>query len=107
MTPSLPTDYLDYMKGRKPWEGFTREGDTPGCVVLWSLDQLDEFNLDYAVEELAPGYIGFGGNGGGELLAFDISGAVFMLPMIGLAADVAIKVAGSFTELLARVETAA
>lgn len=39
------------------------------------------------------------GNGGGEIYAFDEAGAVFMLPMIGMAPDVAIKVADDFPGL--------
>jgi SMI1 / KNR4 family (SUKH-1) len=107
MTVPLPSDYLAYMRHRKPWEGFTREGSEPGYVVLWSLEQLDEFNADVEIEDYAPGFIGFGGNGAGELLAFDSSGAVFMLPMIGLAPDVAIRIADTFTELAGRLADAA
>ena len=107
MTVPLPSDYLAHMQQREPWEGFTREGTEPGYVVLWSLEQLDEFNADIEITNYAPGFIGFGGNGGGELLAFDNSGAVFMLPLIGLAPDVAIRIADTFTELVGRLESAA
>ena len=107
MSIPLPSDYLAYMQHREPWEGFTREGSEPGYVVLWSLAQIEEFNADVEIRQFAPGFIGFGGNGGGDLLAFDSSGAVFMLPMIGLAPDEAIRIANTFNELVGRLEDAA
>jgi len=43
--------------------------------------------------------VAFAGNGGGEIYAFDTVGAVFMLPMIGMEPEAAIKVADDFLEL--------
>lgn len=103
MSIRLPTDYLAYMQHREPWEGFTQEGSEPGYVVLWSLAQIGEFNVDVEIEKYAPEFIGFGGNGGGDLLAFNSDGAVFLLPMIGLAPDEAVRIANTFNELVARL----
>ena len=47
----------------------------------------------------APGFLGFGSNGGGELLAFDAAGRIVMLPMVGMSAHDAKLVAGSWSEL--------
>jgi hypothetical protein len=44
-------------------------------------------------------------NGGGELLCFDESGAVFMLPAIGMEPEVAIRIANCFEELTHRFES--
>jgi hypothetical protein len=46
----------------------------------------------------APGFLAFAGNGGGEVLAFDAIGAVYMIPLIGMEAEQAIKIADSFAE---------
>ena len=46
----------------------------------------------------APGFLAFAGNGGGEVLAFDALGAVYMIPLIGMEAEQAVKIANSFTE---------
>ena len=60
----------------KSWldEGFL-EGELsvePEWYVLWRPEELEEFNRDYQLAEYAPGFLTFGGNGGGELLAFDM-----------------------------------
>jgi hypothetical protein len=60
------------------------------------IEEIPEHNRDIDVEALAPGFIAFAGNGGGEVLTFDTSGIVYMLPMIGMASDCAIRVADNF-----------
>ena len=56
------------------------------------------------MHEFVPGFFGFGSNGGGELLAFDVRGScpwpIVMIPFIPMEVDEAIKVAGSFDELI-------
>ena len=86
----------------KSWidEGFI-EGELsvePEWYVLWHPEELEEFNLDYQLSEYAPGFLTFGGNGGGELLAVNESGEVFYMPCIGMAPDTAIKIANSLQE---------
>lgn len=56
-------------------------------------------SAELEVEAYAPGFVAFAGNGGGEIYAFDKAGAVFMLPMIGMESEAAIKVADDFLEL--------
>lgn len=46
----------------------------------------------------APGFRAFAGNGSGQVLAFDAASAVYMIPLIGMKAEQAIKVADSFAE---------
>lgn len=46
----------------------------------------------------AHGFLALAGNGNGEIIAFDAVGTVFMLPLIGMEAEQAIKVANSFSE---------
>ena len=46
----------------------------------------------------APGFLAFAGNGGGEVLVFDATGAVYTLPLIGMEPQYAIKIADSLAE---------
>jgi hypothetical protein len=102
--PPVPSEYEKFLREHKPLEGFT--SGEPEYIELWSLDELADNNADIQIQEYAPGFIAFAGNGGGEVLAFNEAGEVFMLPLIGMAPDSAIQVAGSFAELAARFEPA-
>lgn len=70
----------------------------PEWYVLWHPEEIEEFNRDYQLPECAPGFVTFGGNGGGELLVVNDEGEVFYLPAIGMAPDTAIKIASSLQE---------
>ena len=102
MLPLLPAEYTQYVAAHGAFEGFT-SGD-PGYVALWRMDEIQSNNADIAIEEYAPGFVAFAGNGGGEVLAFDALGVVYRLPMIGMAPEHAIQLANSFHELAARFE---
>jgi len=101
MNVALPNEYLSYIEGDGVSEGFTT--GLPGYFALWPLDQIKSRNHDYEVPRYAPGFIGFGSDGGGELLAFDASGAVFMLPLIGMEPQYANRIAESWNEVLLRI----
>lgn len=104
MYPPLPDSYTEFLNNRGAFEGFT-DGQ-PGYIAMWKHEELTEFNRDLSVSELAPGFIAFAGNGGGDVLAFDTAGEVFMLPMIGMESRYANRIADSFSELVARFQDA-
>ncbi|MES2018595.1 MAG: SMI1/KNR4 family protein [Pseudomonadota bacterium] len=104
LLPSIQRDYIEYIKSVGPFECLTQEDAEPGYVVLWPFDEIVKNNSDIEIEMYAPGFVAFGGNGGGELLVFDATGAVFMLPMIGMEPDCAIRIAEDFQELVSRLE---
>ena len=86
----------------KSWidEGYI-EGELsvdPEWYVLWRPEELEEINRDYELQEYAPDFISFGGNGGGELLVVNDQGEVFYIPAIGMSPDTAIKIAASLQE---------
>jgi hypothetical protein len=86
----------------KSWinEGYI-EGELsvePEWYVLWLPEELEEINRDYEIQEYAPGFITFGGNGGGELLVVNDQAEVLYIPSIGMSPDTAIKIAGSLQE---------
>lgn len=97
MTITVPADLKRFIAERGLFEGFT-SSDSPGYVELWSIDSIPEQNAEIEMHVHAPGFLAFAGNGGGEVLAFDAAGAVYVLPLIGMESEQAIKVADSFAE---------
>lgn len=97
MTIALPDDLKHFIAAKGLFEGFTCN-ETAGYVELWSIDDIPARNAEIEIDVCAPGYLAFAGNGGGEVLAFDEVGAVYMLPLIGMEPDQAIKVSDSFCE---------
>lgn len=96
----LPVEYNDYLKDG-PDAGETT--GLPGYFQLWSAEEIDELNRSYGVAEYAPGFVGFGSDGGGEMLAFDSKGAVFMIPFVGISPKDAMKIADSWSAVVARM----
>ena len=81
-------------------EGYS-EGELsvePEWYVLWKPQELEEINQDYELAQYAPGFISFGGNGGGELLVLNSSKEVFYIPSIGMDPDSAIKISDNLDE---------
>lgn len=107
MNLPIPVEYEQFLAAHGVFEGFTVGDDMPGYVALWPLAEISGNNADIEIQEHAPGYLAFAGNGGGEVLAFDATGAVYMLPLIGMEPRYAVRVANSFGDLAARFELAA
>lgn len=99
---TLPDDYVRYCASEGPNEGGLSV--EPGWFQLWSPAEVEQLNRDYHVQEFVPEFVGFGSNGGGELLAFDAAGRVFMLPFVGMSTRDARQVAGSWAEFVERIE---
>lgn len=97
MTITLPDDLKHFIAEHGLFEGFTRN-DSPGYVELWAIEDIPQQNAAIEMDVYAPGFLAFAGNGGGEVLAFDAASAVYMIPLIGMEAAQAIKVADSFAE---------
>ena len=91
----LPEEYVRYCVGFGPKEGGISV--QPLWFQLWPLTEVEQLNRDYQIAEFAPGYLGFGSNGGGELLAFDADGRVFMMPFVGMGNEHAWLVAESWS----------
>jgi len=97
MTIALPDDLKHFIAEHGLFEGFTRD-DSPGYVELWAVEDIPQENIAIEMDVYAPGFLAFAGNGGGEVFAFDIAGAVYMIPLIGMEAEQAIRIADSFAE---------
>jgi hypothetical protein len=94
----LPAEYLAYLL-----ESDGGGGDIPvqpWCMFFWKSNEVHLNNERYEVPRNAPGFYGFGTNGGGEMFAFDARQAkpcqVVILPFIPMDAKEAIQVAPDF-----------
>lgn len=102
MSIDLSSEYWDFLESDDAISEGVVDGE-PGYFALWHPDEVEELNRSLQVAELAPGFLGFGSDGGGEMLAFDAAGAVFCLPMIGMASHHARKVANSWPDFQRRI----
>ncbi|MBB1308142.1 SMI1/KNR4 family protein [Pseudoalteromonas sp. SR41-8] len=99
MVELLPIEYKEYLESSKVLYVETTLPDAD-YFDLEPLDSIEKFNTDIQIAEYAPGYVAFASNGGGEIFVFNSSGEIFILPLIGMAKDVAIKVADSWEHFL-------
>ena len=65
----LPTEYLELLRlsdgGHASLSGY------PSYVRIWSSQIAIIYNRDYEVQKFAPKFIGFGDNGGPDMVGFD------------------------------------
>jgi len=80
--------------------------ESPFACEFWPLGELDAYNSDYEVPEYAPGFLGFGTSGGGEMFAFSVDGKIVSLPFIGMAPDAAMLIAESWVEFEGKLRNA-
>jgi hypothetical protein len=93
----LPAELVAYHRSGQPIEGDLGEG-FPGWFQLWPLDQIEELNRAYEVGLEAPGFMGVGSNGGGEMIALSPSGQVVVIPFLDMKPADATVVAQSWGE---------
>lgn len=75
----------------------------PRYFEHWAVDKVDGLNRAYRIAEALPNLSPFGTNGGGELLAFDPSGQVVMVPFIPMREEDAVVVASSWTAFAQKI----
>jgi hypothetical protein len=102
----LPTDYLTYLRRGSPTFGDVTFDDFDRYFELWLESDIEPFNTEYEVPKLAPGFLAFATNAGGELYAFNEIGQVFELPCIGMDARYATLLAESWREFEDRIQNA-
>ncbi|OJW08347.1 MAG: hypothetical protein BGO49_13185 [Planctomycetales bacterium 71-10] len=97
-----PKEYLDLLEISNGGEGPLAVD--PGWFSLWTAEEVLQLNLDYQVERGAPGFVGFGSDGGPELLAFNARRGppyrVVMIPFGDIAIEEARPVAKDFASFL-------
>lgn len=72
----------------------------PFWFQLWSKEDIDEMNRNYQISDNLPNYIGFGSNGGDELLVFNSKGQIFAVPFIPMNIDEAMKISESWSDFM-------
>lgn len=96
----LPDDYTEFLRCADGGEGFI--GDK-SYLILWKLEELEEFNRDYEVADYCNGLLLFGSSGGGEAYGFDTRKAewpVVQVPFVGMDYSHVEEIAGSFNDFL-------
>lgn len=99
---SLPSDFREFLLLTNGGEGMIGEN----YVMLWSADELSQYNKSYQVSDYAPGLLLFGSDGGGEAYAFDTRtspSTVVMVPFVGMSLEDAKPVAPTFTAFLKKL----
>ena len=82
----LPQSYIEFMKEHNGGEGDI--GET--WLVLYRLEELQEVNDDYDVNEFLPNHIIIGSNGGEDLYGIDSRGRFFNVPSMMDERDVTV-----------------
>jgi hypothetical protein len=70
----LPVDFVRYLQS-----GLSRCGELPDFPLwfeIWPEEEMEQWNKEYQVQEYAPGFYGFAGDGGGEMYAFGPDGGI-------------------------------
>lgn len=98
----FPTDYLEFMQFSNGGEGDVGENS---YLILWSLSELPEINIDFSNSSLYPiffsKYFFFGRSAGPTLYAFNKQdGSIFEIPEIGIDEKVIKVIATTFTEFI-------
>lgn len=99
----LPAELVAYHRAGRPIEGDLGEG-FPGWFQLWPLEKIEELNRAYGVDVEAPGFLGVGSNGGGEMIALSPVGQVVVIPFVDMEPGEAIGVAQSWSEFETRIK---
>jgi hypothetical protein len=90
----LPEAFLKYLESDLPKEG--ELSVNPFWFQLWGKEYIVEMNNNYQIPKFLHNYIGFGSNGGNELLVFDSIGKIFTVPFIPMDANDAVKISDSW-----------
>ena len=102
MIELLPSKYKEHLESSQTLYGETTL-DNAEYFDLEPLNSIEEMNADIQINEYALGFIAFASNGGGEIFAFNSSGEIYILPLIGMSKDTAIKVADSWEHFFKNV----
>jgi len=102
----LPDEYFAFLAFSNGGEGPL--GVDPGYIVIDSAEDAASQKEKKTFEEFFPGFFMFGGNGGGELFAFDLRGSkpwpVVMIDMTNIdLKESVVRVAEDFRQLVPHI----
>jgi len=98
----LPNDFKGLLHLTNGGEGFIGEN----YLMLWSAEEIAQYNQSYQVDKYAPGLLLFGSDGGGEGYGFDsrtTPPSVVMVPFVGMDLKHARPTAPNFTAFLQKL----
>jgi hypothetical protein len=79
-----PSDYLEAFTRYRGWAGDVGKA----YLDVWNPEEIREANVNYRVEEFAPGFTIFASDGGNTAYAFErSSGNIYTFPFIGMTMD--------------------
>jgi SMI1 / KNR4 family (SUKH-1) len=101
----LPSEYLALLRSSDG--GHAHLSGYPSYVRIWPAVTAVEYNRDYEVERWVPGFIGFGDNGGPDMVGFDTRSGqpyrVFSIPFAPMEWEAAMGDMTDFTAFIQRV----
>ena len=93
----LPDGFIEFYRGANGADISSAELYT----VLWPLTDLFQLNIDYDVDEYAPGFFIFGSDGGDTAFTIEkVTGKIFEMPFIGMSPEEAVFLSDNFDEFL-------
>lgn len=101
----LPKDYKEFLKLTNGFECYL---DSNRYIVLWSAEQIAEFNEGYLVADFAPALVLIGSDGGGTGYGFDTRTepmTVCETPFVGMSPEMMHLVADNFSAFLKFLES--
>lgn len=101
----LPPLYRDLLRLSDGGDGFF--AGEMSYIRVWSAALAVDYNRDYEIARYAPGFVGFGDNGGPEIISFDTRGGepypIVAIPFVPMAWDDALPVAPDLDTMLQRL----
>jgi len=102
----LPEDYFSFLTFSDGGEGSL--AIDPGYIVIDSAEDAASQKEKKTFDEFFPGFFMFGGNGGGELFAFDVRGPmpwpIVMIDMTNIdLKESVVRIAEDFSDLLKHI----
>lgn len=97
---NLPADYCEFLMQSNGGEGFI---GNDSYLMLWRVEDLQQFNKDYEVAEYLDNVLLIGSSGGGEAYGFDIGKKpwpIVRVPFVGMESRLVESLAPTFSEFL-------
>lgn len=102
MGVTLPQDYIEFMQKYNGGEGSVGK---EAWLILFPLEELEEINGDYCVNEFLPNHCIIGSSGGGELFGVDSNGSYFAVPAIPMSYEDKIVLGNKFVKFIEKLDT--
>ena len=101
---SFPDEYKQFMLNVNGIEGAIGQN---AYIVIWPIEEIVDLNNEYGVNDVTPGLIYFGSDGGNSAYAFDIrkNNVVVEFPLDSIHIEDAKLIADSFNKFIEKIYT--